>query len=297
MKLSPSIIGGLSLSAAVATFVVGTASADDEVPSESPSSFFPSFYPFTGSPTSSRFPSYPVDGCPDRHDDILDALLEAFGEENCVYTNTISEIKSFECEYTDPNWFRGYAKYDYYESTIPYHADWQPKELMVSDTNIYDYSGANWITFDEPQPEGSGTGECMRNEGFLGGIGYKRRNPEDAPVCDDTVGEFTVMVRGTEVTKTCDDYWKKGYRIRRKKCSKHEEVESNCPGICKKFEPYPYGTRCICKDNPFPFGKNGLMCADLEEQNADELVESCTIKPYRRNCPSFCNTSDCRKNF
>ena len=287
MKLSPSIISGLSLSAAVATFGVGTASANNEVPSESPSdSSFPN--------TITDHPTPILPPCGDSHEDIVDRLFFTFGEENCAYISN----KSLECVYTDPNWFQGYAKYDFTEAEISYfeyRGGWQPKYLMVSDTNLYDYSGANWINFDEPEPEGF-YANCMNQDDYLYGIWYKRWFPQYAPVCDDTVGEFTVQVGGEEKTKTCDDYWKQKHRTRREHCSINE-VASNCPGICTKFDFDQYNMICVCKDNPFPFGKNDLMCADLEGKNADELTESCNMKPYRRNCPSFCKTLGCTTNF
>eukprot|EP00535_Pseudo-nitzschia_heimii_P008094 CAMPEP_0197182800 /NCGR_PEP_ID=MMETSP1423-20130617/6817_1 /TAXON_ID=476441 /ORGANISM="Pseudo-nitzschia heimii, Strain UNC1101" /LENGTH=246 /DNA_ID=CAMNT_0042633293 /DNA_START=179 /DNA_END=916 /DNA_ORIENTATION=- len=243
-----------------------------------PSSWFPSSYPFD-------FVYDPVLGCPDRHPGILRQLFDAFGAENCV-RETISETRrSIECEYIHPNWFRGYALYNYTDSDLEYHTTWKPEKLYISDTHVWGLShvwspsGATWIEFTSPQSEGFDR-TCMDGEGeaFLGDIRGKRLYPNNAPKCDDTEGEFLVQIRGQEKVFTCDHYWNLGWEKRRKKCSKHEEVMSNCPSICSKFDDYDEDIYsddkfCVCSDKPFPFSRENLTCADLENLDESALSE------------------------
>jgi len=293
MKLYRSIISDLSLVAAVSTLFVGTARADDTLaPTESPSSWFPSSYPFD-------FEYDPYLGCPDRHSGLLLELYETFGSENCVRETLSDTTRTVECEYVDPNWVRGYALYQYTDSDVEYHVTWRPESVIISETILYGPSGIVFIDFRQPQPP-SFTGTCLDPDGsaFLSSIRSKRLFPQNAPTCDDTEGEFSVTIGRRARTVTCDDLWNKSWRTRYNGCGRVDELVSKCPGVCSKYDEFSSdsGLLCICKNNPFLFGRQYLACADLEGLDGDALSEKCDLSTYLNNCPRICDPS-CASGF
>jgi len=261
------------------------------VPTESPSSWFPSSYPYD-------FEYDPNLGCPDRHMGLLAELYEAFGSENCVRETLSDTTRTVECEYIDPNWVRGYALYQYTDSDVEYHVTWRPETMINSETILYGPSGLVFIDFREPQNP-SFTGTCLDDgSSFLSSIKVKRLYPEEAPTCDDNEGVFPVTIGGEVTTVHCDDLWNRSWRARATSCDRLDEVVSNCPGICSKYDEFSSlsGQRCICKNNPFPFGREDYACADLEGLDDDMLSGKCEFFSYSNNCPTFCDPA-CASGF
>lgn len=279
-----------------------TAAPNDELtPTEQPSSWFPSSLPVEY--------SHPDYGCPDRHGGTVKRLYESFGRENCAYITESETVRYIRCEYTDPDWFQGSALYEYHSTEDEdfyiqyYHTNWKPIKLVVTDTNIYEYSGyaETYFATDDPPTNGR---NCIDSDvgSYLNGIRSKRRRPQDAPTCEDTDGEFTVEIRGRNKSKSCDDYWKLSWKKRRNKCTKYPVVQSKCPGVCLRFNEDTSDKRCECKDNSFPFGRSGKesTCATLASYDDAKLQSECKKNKFKYNCPSICLDKvnyNCEKNF
>jgi hypothetical protein len=201
-------------------------------------------------------------------------------KKNCVVDIESSEII---CSLEVLGWFSARAYY-YYEDKLGERL--QPYSLDVTDS--YSCDDCNSFHQDAYFPGG----DCLFGdndlEELLNGIQYDRENPDEAPEydrpCENNVSSFPYK-RGRKETY-CYEVAKLRFKSIQKVCNEHEEIATNCPGLCNKDE-------CPCKNNPVSFSLDRnddkwVSCDGLADMNDEKKRKKCSNKIIVRNCPGLC---------
>lgn len=279
--------------------VVGTESETTLlVPSETPRSLVQlsevpvssfSEYPFSDFPHSDYpFSEYPVtvSDCTDTNDDVLNALYDAFGEENCITEDELpvrrlqwlpgSDDVRIECNMK----VTGFEAWATYDSESIGDNIFLPRSLELIDAYTGGSSLAQYIMFLE---------ECLDS---LEDTFFKIEQLRVERSCINEAGSFSYDTGKGKKETSCDEVSELPFKKQGKKCKKIPEIAENCPGVCRTSE------WCKCIDNPLAFplagSKKTLTCDELEGMKEDKKEKKCKEKDIRGNCPSICK-GFCRK--
>lgn len=224
-------------------------------------------------------PTYldPDSECGDRHVDIYDKLIDAFGEEYC--TTEEREVFGMDNLWTVCTDIKaGHFQYEVF-----YYYFYEPDEPHIID--VWDWGegvgsiGVHYLDFKYPNPgieRLSNDNTCV--EKAEDGKIVKTLEAIKTRHCRNNHQPFQAS-DGTETS--CSEIGSLSRKQRNRNC-RDDIVAEKCPGICNKED-------CGCFDNQFPFSNGKQSCEILAGYGPKKRDRKCSKKKYKMHCPSICD--------